>query len=103
MSTPAEPDGPIGAEDLGVRVFALSAADPQQLADQIAITLGEHLDPDDELHITHGVVPNGWLHTPGRDGWRGHPAHTQIAIEYSALLVLRSPARNTRPGEPPAA
>lgn len=89
----------VQAEHLGIRVFALSAGDPGQLADQIAVTLGEHLDPDDELHITHDTLPTGWLHTAGRNGWLGHPAHTKIALEYTALLVLRPRSRESRTGE----
>lgn len=95
MSNEPEDEAPIEAEQLGVRVFALSAPDPRQLADQIATTLGEHLDPDDELHITHCSLPTGWSCTPGRDGWLGHAAHTQIALEYTALLVLRPRAQRS--------
>lgn len=98
MSHSREREGPIEAEDLGVRVISFSASDPRQLADQIATTLGEHLDPADELHITQGSVPMGWSHTPGRDGWLGQPAHTQIAIEYTALLVLRPRAHESHHG-----
>jgi hypothetical protein len=93
----ALPDGIVGSEHLGVRVFCVAAHDPQQLGDQIALVLGEHLDPNDELHITYGALQTGWQHDPGRAGWLGRQPHTQLFLEYTALLVLRAaPAEEGR-------
>lgn len=80
----------MGSQHLGVRVFCIAAADPQELADQIALVLAEHLDDDDALHVTYNAVQTGWQHDPGRSGWLGRAPHTQLFLEYTALLVLRS-------------
>jgi len=84
------PDGIVGSEHLGVRVFCVAAPDPQQLANQIALVLGEHLATDDEIHITYNALQTGWEHDPGRLGWLGRPPHTQLFLEHTALLVLRA-------------
>lgn len=84
------PEGIVGAEHLGVRVFCMSAPDAQQLADQLALVLGEHMAGDDEIHLTYNAIQSGWQHEPGQPGWLGHSAHTQLYFEYTALLVLRS-------------
>lgn len=89
MSSAELPEGIVGSEHLGVRVFCISAADAQSLADRIAIVLGEHMAPDDEMHLTYNAIQSGWQHDPGRDGWLGRDAHTQLFFEYSAMLVLR--------------
>jgi hypothetical protein len=86
------PDGIVGAEHLGVRVFCVAAPDPQQLADQIALVLGEHLADDDAMHVTYNALQTGWRHDPGRTGWLGREPHTQLFLEYTALLVLRPSA-----------
>jgi len=86
------PDGIVGSEHLGVRVFCVAAPDPQQLADQIALVLGEHLAADDEMHITYNALETGWRHDPGRAGWLRREPHTQLYLEYTALLVLRASA-----------
>ena len=83
------PAGTVASEHLGVRVFCVAAPDPQQLADQIALVLGEHLEPDDDMHLMYNAIHTGWQHDPGRTGWRGRAAHTQRFFEYTALLVLR--------------
>ena len=83
------PDGTVGSEHLGVRVFCIAAPAPQALADQIALVLGEHLDAGDEMHITYNSIQTGWQHNPGRSGWLGRAEHTQLFFEYTALLVLR--------------
>jgi hypothetical protein len=93
MSDFALPDGIVGSEHLGVRVFCVTAPDPQQLADQIALTLGEHLAAEDEIHITYGALQTGWHNDPGRAGWLGREPHAQLFFEYTALLVLRPSAR----------
>jgi hypothetical protein len=84
------PDRIVGSEHLGVRVFCVAAPDPQQLADQIALILGEHLAADDELHITYNALQTGWEHDPGRPGWLGREPYTRLYLEYTALLVLRA-------------
>ncbi|MHB8660104.1 MAG: hypothetical protein ACYC91_19625 [Solirubrobacteraceae bacterium] len=84
------PDGTVGSEHLGVRVFCVVAPDPQQLANQIALVLGEHLAADDEIHITYNALQTGWEHDPGRPGWLGRTPHTQLFLEHTALLVLRA-------------
>ncbi|MHB8657700.1 MAG: hypothetical protein ACYC91_07050 [Solirubrobacteraceae bacterium] len=90
------PDGIVGSEYLGVRVFCVAAPDPQQLADQIALVLGEHLATDDEIHITYNALQTGWQHDPGRPGWLGGAAHTQLFLEHTALLVLRAASSEER-------
>ncbi len=84
------PEGAVGAEHLGVRVFCISASDAQQLADQLALVLGEHMASDDEMHLTYNAIQSGWQHDPGRSGWLGRAPHTQLHFEYTTLLVLRS-------------
>jgi hypothetical protein len=91
MSEQPLPDGTVGSEHLGARVFCISAPDAQTLADRLALVLGEHMTNDDEMHLTYDAIQSGWQHDAGRDGWRSRPAHTQLFFEYSALLVLRSP------------
>ena len=83
------PEGIVGAEHLGVRVFCISASDAQQLADQLALVLGEHMANDDEIHLTYNAIQSGWQHDPGRPGWLGRSPHTQLFFEYTALLILR--------------
>ena len=89
MSNQELPEGTVGSEHLGVRVFCMSAPDAQQLSDQLALILGEHMASDDEMHLTYNAVQSGWQHDPGRAGWLGRSPHTQLFFEYTALLVLR--------------
>jgi hypothetical protein len=91
MSNHELPDATVGSQHLGVRVFCINAADPQQLADQIALALGEHMGEQDEMHLTYNAIQTGWQHDPGRTGWLGRPPHTQLFFQYTALLVLRAP------------
>jgi hypothetical protein len=91
MTEQSLPDGIVGSEHLGARVFCISAPDAQTLADRLALVLGEHMDSDDEMHLTYSAIQSGWQHQPGRDGWLGRAPHTQLFFEYSALLVLRAP------------
>lgn len=92
MSEFAQPDGIVGSEHLGVRVFCVAAPDPQQLANQVALVLGEHLAAADEMHVTYNALQTGWQHHPGRTGWLGREPHTQLFLEYTALIVLRASA-----------
>jgi hypothetical protein len=91
------PEGTVDSEHLRVRVFCVSATDAQQLADRLALVLGEHMQNDDEMHVSYNAIQSGWQHNPGREGWLGRPAHTQLFFEYTALLVLRRPARGIQP------
>ena len=86
------PRGIVGSEHVGVRVFSITAPHAQQLADQLALILGEHMAAEDEMHLTYNAIQSGWQHDPGRAGWMGRSAHTQLIFEYAALLVLRSPS-----------
>lgn len=92
MSASELPEGIVGSEHLGVRVFCVAAADPQQFADQVALVLREHLAADDDLLITYKALQTGWQHDPGRPGWLGRDSHTQLFLEHTALLVLRASA-----------
>lgn len=89
MSEHGLPEGAVGSEHLGVRVFCIAAPDAQGLADRLAVVLGEHMAADDEMHLTYNAIQSGWEHDPGRAGWLGRSPHTQLFFEYTALLVLR--------------
>jgi len=89
MDEPELPDGAVGSEHLGTRVFVITAHDPQGLAERLAVVLGEHMDSGDEMHLTYNAMQSGWEHDPGRVGFLGRAAHTQLFFEYTALLVLR--------------
>jgi hypothetical protein len=93
MSDLELPEGIVGSEHLGVRVFCISAPDAQSLADRLAVVLGEHMATGDEMHLTYNAIQSGWEHDPGRAGWLGGPAHTQLFFEYTAMLVLRPAAQ----------
>jgi hypothetical protein len=82
-------EGAVGSEHLGVRVFCIAAPDAQALADRLALILGEHMAAEDEMHLTYNAIQSGFQHDPGRAGWLGREAHTQLFFEHSALLVLR--------------
>jgi hypothetical protein len=88
------PDGIVGSEHLGARVFCISAPDAQTLADRLALVLGEHMASDDEMHLTYNAIQSGWHHEPGHGGWLGHEPQTHLFFEYTALLVLRPPTGN---------
>ncbi|MGI8557617.1 MAG: hypothetical protein ACR2ND_04815 [Solirubrobacteraceae bacterium] len=53
------PDGTVGSQHLGVRIFSVCAPTMQELIDRIAVILGEHLDPGDELHVSFNSMQNG--------------------------------------------
>jgi hypothetical protein len=89
------PEGTVAAEHLGVRVFCITAPDAQQLADQLALVLGERMASNDEMHLTYNAIQSGWQHDLGRAGWLGRSPHTQLYFEYTALLVLRSTEGST--------
>ena len=92
MSDPAQlPDGIVGSQHLGVRVFFVSAPSSQELIDRIAVILGEHLDSGDELHVSSGAMQNGSQHHPGLKLPQADRPWTELFFEYSALIVLRAP------------
>jgi hypothetical protein len=91
MTSAPLPDGIVGSEHLGIRVFSIGAPDAQELADRIAIVLGEHLAAGDELHITYNALNAGWQQDTGRTARPERAAHMQLFFEHTALLVLRPP------------
>ena len=77
------------AEHNGVRVWSIVAPTQQELADRIALVLGEHMTDDDELHVTHAVVQNGAQDKVRQRLLRRPDAWTELYFEYSAVMVLR--------------
>jgi hypothetical protein len=91
MSEPAQlPDGTVGSEHLGVRVFSVSAPSMQELIDRMAVILGEHLDQGDELHVSFNSMQNGSQDHAGQKLLQTPRPWTELFFEYSALLVLRA-------------
>jgi hypothetical protein len=90
MSEPAQlPDGTVGSEHLGVRVFSVSAPSMQELIDRMAVIL----DEGDELHVSFNSMQNGSQEHAGTKLLQTPRRWTELFFEYSALLVLR--ARST--------
>ncbi len=90
MSAIPAPHGIAGSEHVGVRVSSIIAENAAQLAERVALVLGEHLVPDDKLPVIYNAVQAGWRHDPGRAGWRPRQPHTQVFFEHAALVVLRA-------------
>lgn len=91
----SELEGVIAAEHRGARVFWISASGMQGLVDRLAIVLGEHLQDQDELHVTYNAMQSGWRnHEPKPGGFMRAPkaGWTELDFEYSAFVVLRSRA-----------
>jgi hypothetical protein len=65
-------------------VFCISAPDTQTRADRLAVTLGEHMATEDEIHLTNNAVQSGWEHDPGRAGWLGRQPHTHPRCDSAA-------------------
>lgn len=91
---PANPDElhaleAAAAEHHGVRVWSIVAPTQQELADRIALVLGEHMTDHDELHITHAVVQSGAEDRLRRHLLRKPESWMELTFEYSALVVLR--------------
>ena len=84
------PDGAVGSQHLGVRVFSVSAPSMQALIDRIAVILGEHLDTRDELHISFSSMQNGSQEHAGQKLLQKTQPWTELFFEYSAVLVLRA-------------
>jgi hypothetical protein len=89
VTEPGLPEGTVGAEHLGVRVFCISACDAQQLADQLALVLGEHMATDDEMHLTYNAIQSGWQHDSG-----AHRLARTLA-SHRAVLRIHRDARST--------
>ena len=90
------PDGIVGAEEQGVRVFWLAATTMQDLVARLALVLGEHMADGDELHVTYNAMQSGFQHfPPQRDGTQW----TDLHFEYSAFVVLRPRPAPTPPLE----
>jgi len=83
------PDGTVGSQHLGVRVFSVTAPSMQELIDRMAVILGEHLDPGDELHISFNSMQNGSQEHARAKLLQTSRPWTELFFEYSALLVLR--------------
>jgi len=83
------PDGTVGSQHLGVRMFSVTAPSMQELIDRIAVILGEHLDPGDELHISFNSMQNGSQEHARAKLLQTSRPWTELFFEYSALLVLR--------------
>ena len=91
MTEPSQlPDGTVGSEHLGVRVFSISAPSMQELIDRIAVILGEHLDAGDELHVSFSSMQNGSQEHAGHKLVQTSRPCTELFFDYSALLVLRT-------------
>ena len=83
-------DGLIASAHLGVRVWSIRAASMQELIDQIAVVLGEHMAEGDELHISYDAMQTG-AELRRRDHLFKAPEEwTERSFEYSALIVLRA-------------
>jgi hypothetical protein len=86
------PEGIVMAQQPGVRVFWLTANDMQGLVDRLALVLSEHMDTDDELHVTYNAMQAGWQeHPPTRGSLVRSPKQgwTELMFEYSAFVILR--------------
>ncbi len=91
------PDGILAAESAGVRVFWIAAATMQELVDNLAVILGEHMGDTDELHVTYNAMQSGWREHPRRPATLIPPRvaqapWTELDFEYSAFVVLRDRA-----------
>ncbi len=85
-------EGTIGSEHLGVRVWSMRGETMQELIDQIAMVLGEHMADGDELHISYSSMQTGQQLRERAHLLRAPEQWTEVFYEYSALVVLRSPA-----------
>ena len=85
-------EGTIGSEHLGVRVWSMRGATMQELIDQIAMVLGEHMADGDELHVSYSSMQAGQELRERGHLLRAAEQWTETLLEYSALVVLRSRA-----------
>jgi hypothetical protein len=79
------------SQHLGVRVWSVQAPSQQMLIDRVAVVLGEHMDNNDDLHVSYAVVQNGSQEHIRPRTFREPDVFTELYFEYSALIVLRSP------------
>lgn len=82
-------DGTVSSEHLGVRVWAVHGVSLQEMMDRVAVILGEHLQEDDELHVSYNAMPSGYQQHSGARVIGPAKPYTELFFEYSALLVLR--------------
>jgi hypothetical protein len=115
MNEQSLPDGTVGSEHLGARVFCISAPDAQTLADRLALVLGEHMDADDEIHLTYNASNRaGNTMQGGRDGgavrhtrsWSSSTARSsyfdRLTIDGSAAPAYRAQRATARSSDTPA-
>ncbi len=69
--------------------FCLQAETTQELANQVADVLAEHLRPEHDLHVSYASMPTGWNAIPQRQKNSLQLMPTTILFEYSVLIVLR--------------
>jgi hypothetical protein len=90
----AEPDHSLDqivtSEHRGVRVWSIQASSMQELIDQLAIVLGEHMADGDELHVAYNGMQNGAQPRQRHHLLRAPEQWTELQFEYSALIVLRA-------------
>jgi len=89
------PEGILGADHAGVRVFWIATQTMQELVDRLALILGEHMSDTDELKVTYNAMQSGWHEHPGHDATlfplrRAQAPWTELQFEYSAFVVLRN-------------
>jgi hypothetical protein len=80
----------LSSEHLGVRVWAVQGRSQQELIDRIALILGEHMDPSDELTISYNAMQTGSQPHLHQRVFKPDEKWTELFFEYSALIVLRS-------------
>ena len=83
----------VSSEHLGVRVWSVQASSMQQLIDQLAIVLGEHMADGDELHVSFNAMQNGSQLRQRHHLLKAPEEWTELSFEYSALVVLRARGR----------
>jgi len=92
LELPELPEGIAGAEHLGVRVWSIRGSSHQELTDNIATILGEHLGESDELHVSFNAMQTGSREHAGYHLLKADQPWTELFFEYSALIVLRAPS-----------
>lgn len=83
---------PITSEGDGVTVIWVTGNSQRNLTERIAITLGEHMQDGDDLHMSYNAIQSGWTSEPGRPGGimrPAQPSHTTLQFEHTAIIVLR--------------
>ncbi len=85
------PNASVGSEHLGVRVWFVRGASQQELVDNLAVILGEHMADGDELHLSYNAMQNGSQLRERAHLLKPPEQWTELHFEYSVLVVLRSP------------